>query len=373
MNRKIMNYRLFLMMILMAFTTAAPADTRDRIQIIKPVDQNLNLDTLRFAGEAKMIYHNEDRYEAFTDIIEFKGRFYISFRDGHSHVWEKDGTAQGHTVIIMSEDGENWEKVADMAEPGMDLRDPKLSITPDNRLMVIMGGSKYGNNKVDSKCFGRLPRVSYSEDGVNFSKPEPISLDRPTGNDWLWRATWHRKKCYGFVKGDQYSLFKSKDGRKWKRVKDLTKLSEPIDGDETTVRFLKDGTMLMLARTRDPKAPYRVGNGLWGVSRPPYSHWDIKQIPMGFGGPNFIVVDDRYCIIGTRWMDRDQHKTVLIKSDLEGNFTPICILPSGGKVGNCSYPGLLIHGDELWVSYYSQHETTKSAIYLAKIPISYFE
>ena len=66
----------------MAFTTAAPADTKDRIQIIKPVDQNLNLDTLRFAGEAKMIYHNEDRYEAFTDIIEFKGTYNHNNNEG---------------------------------------------------------------------------------------------------------------------------------------------------------------------------------------------------------------------------------------------------------------------------------------------------
>ncbi len=342
-------------------------------QDVKPVDQELDLDTLHFAGDARMVYYDDNRYEAFTDIIEFKGKYYISFRDGFSHVWEEDGTAQGHTYVIMSEDEENWVKVADMAEPGIDLRDPKLSITPDNRLMVIMGGSVYGNNKVDSRCYGRLPRVSFSEDGVHFTTPEPIKLDHPSGNDWLWRATWNKKACYGFVKGDQFSLVRSKDGINWKTVKDLSKLSVPIDGDETTVRFLKDGTMLMLARTRDQNGRYRVGNGLWGVSKPPYKDWDIKQIPMGFGGPNFIVVDERYCIVATRWMDRDQHKTVLIKSDLEGNFTPVCILPSGGHVGNCSYPGLLIHGDELWVSYYSQHETPKSAIYLAKLPMSMFE
>ena len=45
-------------------------------------------------------------------------------------------------------------------------------------------------------------------------------------------------------------------------------------------------------------------------------------------------------------------------------------LPSGGDT---SYPGLLVVGDKLWVSYYSTHETPKASIYLAKIPISYLK
>ena len=53
----------------------------------------------------------------------------------------------------------------------------------------------------------------------------------------------------------------------------------------------------------------------------------------------------------------------------DGHFEPRVLVPSAGDT---SYPGMLIHGDKLWTSYYASHEG-KSAIYLARIPLSEFE
>ena len=50
----------------------------------------------------------------------------------------------------------------------------------------------------------------------------------------------------------------------------------------------------------------------------------------------------------------------------DGRFEQIAVLPSGGDT---SYPGFLVVGDELWVSYYSSHATPKAAVYLARIPL----
>ena len=41
------------------------------------------------------------------------------------------------------------------SEKGIDLPEPKLSVTPDNRLMLLMGGSVYEGTKLT----GRWPRV----------------------------------------------------------------------------------------------------------------------------------------------------------------------------------------------------------------------
>jgi len=46
-------------------------------------------------------------------------------------------------------------------------------------------------------------------------------------------------------------------------------------------------------------------------------------------------------------------------------LTPLVTLPSGGDT---SYPGLVWHDGELWMSYYSSHEG-KTSIYLARIAI----
>jgi hypothetical protein len=45
------------------------------------------------------------------------------------------------------------------------------------------------------------------------------------------------------------------------------------------------------------------------------------------------------------------------------SVTPELILPSGG---DCSYAGMAVQGDLLWVSHYSSHEG-KTSIYLAKV------
>jgi hypothetical protein len=43
---------------------------------------------------------------------------------------------------------------------------------------------------------------------------------------------------------------------------------------------------------------------------------------------------------------------------------PLVRLPSGG---DCSYPGMVWHGNELWISYYSSHEDSTTSIYLSRL------
>jgi len=325
-------------------------------------------DYLTFDGiptfESNLVWSQDGRYEAFTDMIKFKGKWYISFRDSYSHVWEEDGTAQGHIIVIASDDGASWEKVSELSEPGIDLRDPKMSITADGRLMLLMGGSKYGNIAVTKECFERLSRVSFSSDGKTFTAPVRIQLDNETGQDWLWQVNWARRKGYGFIKVGQFTLVSTTDGVRYRTVREFD--NELMAGDETCVRFLPDGTMLTLSRRDKSKGE----SSWWGVSKPPYKDWSFKGIPMSLGGPCFIIVDNSFCIIGTRW--RKTGQMVILKGDLEGNVTPACILESKGG-GDCSYPGMVIEGNELWVSYYSRHEGSKPSIYLSKIPLDFFD
>ena len=85
--------------------------------------------------------------------------------------------------VITSTDGEKWESTALVDEREVDLRDPKLSIVPDGRLMLIMGGSVYRGTRFGT----RSPRVSFSEDGRQWTAPKKELAE----DHWLWRATWH--------------------------------------------------------------------------------------------------------------------------------------------------------------------------------------
>lgn len=304
---------------------------------------------------------------AFTSIERFKGRYYCTFREGATHIFDSQGNAEGKVRILASDDGEKWESVAFIGKAGFDLRDPKLSVTPEGKLMVIIGGSIYRNRKLE----GCVPHVVFSEDGKTFSEPKPIELDKKmhTGHDWLWRITWYDGVGYGvsYSKASNNEivthLMKTNDGIKYTLVKSFNHDGYP---NEATVRFLPDGRMaIMLRRDQgDCKA-------MWGLSHAPYTDWEWRKMEFRLGGPDFIVLDDDHLVAGGRTnYVPSASKTTIFTGKNSGRFEEVITLPSGGDT---SYPGFLIVGNELWVSYYSTHETKNASIYLAKIPLDLFK
>ncbi len=304
-----------------------------------------------------LIYSNEDEYSAFTDLLYFKNYYYCSFRVGSSHVGGEDGKIR----ILRSKDGTNWETFAYLQKEGIDLRDPKLSITPEGRIMVIIGGSVYdGKTLLDKQ-----PHVSFSnKKGKNFSDPVPVHVTYNTGEmkSWIWRVLWKDGIGYGMDyqshKKDQWDLYltKTNDGKSFEKVSKLE-----VDGlpNEATIRFSDDNEMYVLIR-REGKDRM----GLIGKSHAPYTNWNYTKLNFQLGGPNFLFLTDSKLVIGTRNYVGDR-KTYLYVTDLNGKVEKTIELPSGGDT---SYPGLLIHDDLLWVSYYSSHEGN-SRIYLSKIPM----
>jgi hypothetical protein len=98
-------------------------------------------------------------HNAFTDLIRWRNRWYCTFREGDAHVG-----GDGRIRVLVSADGERWTSAALVGETGIDLRDPKLSITPDDRLMIVAGGSVYEG----TRYIGRQPRVLFSSDGSRY-------------------------------------------------------------------------------------------------------------------------------------------------------------------------------------------------------------
>lgn len=299
-------------------------------------------------------------HNAFTDLARFRGKFYCTFREGTGHVPGTSG-ADGTIRVIVSEDGETWKSVALLADEGVDLRDPKLSVTPDGRLMLVMGGSYYDGTTL----LKRHPRVAFSNaEGTSFGDPIPVKIDPAVSNDrdWLWRVTWHEGTAWGVVYQNKpgaawgLHLVRGTDGIAYEAVTTFDLDGRP---NESTVRFLPDGRMVIVTRREGSDTRGRVGHG-----RPPYREWTWSDLPIRLGGPNFCRLPDGTLILGTRNY-QPRVSTVLGRMTLDGGFTRLVELPSGGDT---SYPGLLVHEDELWVSYYSSHEG-RTSIYLARIPL----
>ena len=306
------------------------------------------LEVERISGDAP--------HSAFTDLLAVGDRLYCTFREGDAHVHGLDGRIR----ILMREQDGPWTSVGLLETPGIDLRDPKLSLTPDGRIMVSIGGSRY----VDRVLEDQQSMVSFSAtSGDSFGTPAPVVIDDSvrSPNDWLWRVTWHDGVGYGVVyqragDGWRIQLLSTTDGIHYEHVARLPVAGEP---NETTLRFTDDGTMVALIRREG--GDHRA---VFGRARPPYVDWSFTTLEKAIGGPNLVEGPD-----GDWWVSgrdyADGTRTFVARLGRDGRLEDTVFLPSSGDT---SYPGLVLEGDRLLVSYYSSHEG-RTAVYLAEIEL----
>jgi len=282
-------------------------------------------------------------HNAFTDLCRFRDGWWCTFREAEEH-----GGGGGKVRVIRSDDGQAWRSAALLEDSGIDLRDPKLSVMPDGRLMLIMGGSRYEDGVYQS----RAPRVAFSADGHDWTAPRKLLAE----DHWLWRVTWHEGWAWSVSKlGEgrdprRAMLYRSRDALDWEWVTEFRLPNNTWNASETTLRFAADGELIALMR------PHWIG-----TSRQPYKQWTWTKLDQNIGGPNFLVLPN-----GRMWASARNYEgdvsTVLARMTRD-SYQPLLTLPSGG---DCSYPGLVWHEELLWISYYSSHEG-KSSIYLAKV------
>jgi hypothetical protein len=290
-----------------------------------------------------------------TDITRFQNLFYCCFR-------EADAPTKGEGVIHMmiSANGKTWVDHVTISESGVDLRDPKLIVTPDEkRLYLLCGGDS---------ALGRQTRYATSMDGKVWTPLQKLLAK----GDWLWRATINPadKRFYGAsfnihpttggpAPEKEWSLktYASTDGSVWQLSSIMNVPGQP---GETTLRFLKDGTALALISRQGGDR-----KGVIGKAVAPYRDWTYAATGLPLGGPNFIELPDGKLIAGSRGFGATPGAHMVLFAMTPTSLTPILELPSGG---DCSYPGLYWHDDLLHVTYYSSHEG-KPAIYYARVKV----
>ncbi len=297
-------------------------------------------------------------HSAFTDLLEYQGVWYVVFRESDSHAGGSDGKIR----LLASSDGEEWSSVKGFEEEGVDLRDPKLSITPKNELMLLIGGTIID---WDKRHVTRQSQVAFSKDGTEWTEFTDLL---PT-NEWVWRVTWHDGIAYGVsYKVEQHqwtvTVYSSRDGIHYKKIKEFDIEGKP---SETTLRFLDNGDMVALMR----RGNYPLGATLIGISSPPYKKWSWQNTKTSFGGPDFVILPDQKMWASGRIFKFDDEdnlveRTILAKMDLQ-SLTTVLELPCGGE--DTSYPGIEYKDGVLWISYYSSHEGGKASIYLAKVAV----
>ncbi len=304
-----------------------------------------------FAQEAKLVeaakIWDKAPHNAFTDLVRFNGEWFCVFREGQGHV-----SPDGALRVIVSTDGKDWNSAALITSPDSDLRDAKISVTPDGRLMLSGAGAWHDKSRHTHQSL-----VWFSKDGREWGSSHEVG----DPDFWMWRTTWHKGKSYGigYAAGPEKSvrLYSSDDGIKYQTlVKTLLQDGYP---NETSIVFHDDTAWCLLRRDTQSKT------GLIGMSNPPYTTWEWKDLGTRIGGPHMLRLPDGRFVAAVRLHDGKVRTSLCWVDVTEGRISEFLALPSGGDT---SYAGLVMHEGLLWVSYYSSHEG-KTNIYLAKVQL----
>ena len=321
-------------------------------------------------------------HNAFTDFQFFKGRYYICFRNGLSHV-----SPEGKAVVIASDDLVDWKRTGVPVNTTGDDRDPHMVAT-DDRLFVYAGNVTRPDPVQHGDEGPRLIRsvCSFSADGVTWTEPRQVYRD----GYWLWGVGRRNDRFYGLAYGNkpaewdrkptELHLLQSTDGLDWERVSVVTR-----NGSEATFHITDAGTMRIAIRGGDDHR-FTLAS-----SEPPYTDWRLQDMGYVIPAPRLVVAGGREYVIGRQHVrepsgpggpggpgDADEpgriveRRTSVWRVEADG-VVHVLDLPSGGDT---SYVGVVQQEDDaLLLSYYSQHEVETGEkhflypanIYLARV------
>jgi len=288
-------------------------------------------------------------HNAFTDLARFRDRWYLAFREGSAHV-----SPDGAIRILTSADGERWLDAALLKLEGADLRDPKLTVTP-RQTLILSTAAAYPQGSPQR----HQTLLFFSTDGRDWSKPVPVG----DPNIWMWRIAWSPRNQafsigYSTWGPPLIRLYTSKDGIQWTSLVDEL-LTDNFPNESVMLFDSDDIAHCLLRRDKGPMT------ALLGISRPPYRAWEWRDLGVRLGGPNMIRLPDGRVVAAGRLYDGKPRTSLAWLDFTEAKLAEFLALPSGG---DCSYPGLVFYDGLLWVSYYSSHEG-KTSVYLAKVKL----
>lgn len=287
-------------------------------------------------------------YSAFTSLVHYNRRFYCVFRESDSHIGSSGNN--GIIRIMSSRNGKHWRKFLTFSDENIDFRDPKLSVTPDNRMMLLTECVTYDGNHADI----RQSKVSFIHNKSNYSQLQPIQLNYSKKWNWLWDITWADGMSYGFTYVPYFSFVKSKDGVNFENVQ-----ISNVEGKPNEVALTQYGYGLV-AVVRRESLPALVGF----VSMDNLSDWKWFETSYNIAGPCIIVINDDIYISGRSYFDGE--RVTLFRwneslNDLE-------VVRHITDPGDCSYPGMVYNKNKLYVSYYwGSHKQTEILMEISSI------
>jgi len=292
---------------------------------------------------------------AFTDLINYNGKYFLAFRKGSDHGGSRDGTV----VVLKSDDLKSWNKINEYRYLSHDLRDPKFFVGNSGHLLFSCVGFLY------AKSDYLLDRKFLVFD-LNNEGDEP--LIKQTVGFWPWRIEGNND--FYFTIGYSTSknilnLYEFSLKPSFKTLCNFNHLGTSLT--ESVIKFYDNHAYIVLRS----KENLYIGiiEDLVDLCKVKWKSFPIED----FGGPNFVKYKNTLLIAGRENIGKGNsaayNRTVLLKYDIVSNeLIRVAVMDSQGDTG---YPGMLLNRDTLIMSYYSATGEDKAAIYLSKIKINF--
>jgi len=291
----------------------------------------------------------DGRHNSNTDMIFWRDRFYMIHASSPWHFASTDC----YLAVWRSADARNWEKLTEFSVPGQDIRDPTFAVIDDRLFVYVM-------KNVDFAAEPYMTQMSVTDDGENWSDlvdvaPEGWLFWRPKtrdGETWYVPAYWHEHGAS--------ILLSSTDGVNWTEV---ATIYEGDRNDETDIAFLPNGRMIATARLEVSDSVFGHPDARTAVcvAPPPYTDWDCAMSDVTrLDGPNLFEYDGAVYAVGRYNPDPPGplnhfgsilgRKRTSLFHVTPGGLTYLSDLPSAGDT---AYAGVVLRGDELYVCYYT--------------------
>ncbi|MFA6241163.1 MAG: hypothetical protein WC655_09550 [Candidatus Hydrogenedentales bacterium] len=291
-------------------------------------------------------------HNAFTDLIQWKGAYYLCFRHGGSHA-----TMDGDIQVMTSADLKTWTTCGVLDTLGDD-RDPHFTAT-DDMLFVYFGTWDLAHQEGHALPDRGKVRSYFAstQDGKTWSKIQAVYEP----GFWLWRVRRHDGVFYSAAytayrpKPDmrETRLVKSTDGLEWTTVTTVTK--ERMAG-EADFHWTPSGEVWIISRTGD-----KAGDAEWFRSDASMTSWKATPTGVFIHSPAIAEWKDRVFIAGRGKAEKSVTRLWEIVGD---KFVECITLPSDGDT---AYPGLIVDPASLqtdtpafFISWYSQHEIDRN-------------
>lgn len=299
------------------------------------------------------------KHHAFTDLCDFNGVLYCSFRVAKNHVSD-----DGHINVVTLSESAEVVYTQRIIMPDTDLRDPKLSVSSKGELVLLAYARRTSKSSFLGELGNQHPLIWVSQDGLSWSCPKNIGEK----HWWLWRLRWHDGKAYGIAYNrskNAVHLYSGDPKRSFHRhSSNMFCLQKHNKGypNESDICFTENDVAHIILRRDSDTYSAQLGS-----SKPPYINWQWRDLGFYIGGPNMLQLNNDSALLAGRII----HKGKLVTALLNVNFKSakvslLNILPSAG---DNSYPAMVRKENTLFVSYYSSHQDQQAHIYLAKLKL----